>query len=113
MREQHDWFFGMINTTVRKARLIINNQRDAVFAGDVSCLDYRKFIPWDTGLEMDVCDSPSCDGASDSSSVDHSRKRQVVDVFRPASDLIAAFFAQGGAANKFCHLRRQARGATA
>ena len=57
MREEYDGLFGMIHEFVREAGLIVDDQRDAVFAGNVFCGDDGEFGPGNAGTEMHAADA--------------------------------------------------------
>src|SRR5437868_6356183 len=121
MSEQHDWLFGMVNNLVGQVRLIVEYQRDVVFAGDIFDGDDREFIPrnevsttcrsrwlvWamaSTGsglrlFERNILDAPARGRAAHGHAVQHAVKLQIVDVERRTGNFLAAFFAGNGFAD--------------
>ena len=59
MRQQHDRFFRMIDDFVGEIRLIVEDQRDVVFAGNVFGGDDGELVPGNVAFERDVLDSPA------------------------------------------------------
>ena len=49
MGQQQDRLLGMIDVAIREARLIVFDQSDAIFAGNVFRGDDDKFIPVNRG----------------------------------------------------------------
>jgi hypothetical protein len=62
--EQDDRLFGVIDEIGGEARLIIFEERDAIFAGDVFCGYDDKLVPWNCRIEMDGADFSACDGTA-------------------------------------------------
>ena len=96
MRQENDRFFRVIDDAVGQARLIFDEQGDAVFSGDVFGGYDREFRPGDDRVEMDRADAASRCGRSDGRAVQHFREREIVDIDGAAGDFLAAFFARDG-----------------
>ena len=54
MREKHDRLFRMVDAIGRQARLVVEDERDAVGAGNVSGGDDGEVGPGNVGLEVDA-----------------------------------------------------------
>ncbi len=93
MREQQDRFFRMIYKVGREVRLVIQNQRNVVCAGNVFGGDDREFVPGNVAFERDVFDPAARGWAAHRHAVKHVGKRQIIDVKRLTRDFLAAFFA--------------------
>jgi hypothetical protein len=59
MRQQHDGLFGVIHDLVRKARLIVEDERDAIGRRDVLGHDDRELVPGQIAGELDRPDAPA------------------------------------------------------
>ncbi len=64
MREKNHRLFRVIHELIREAGLVVDHQRDVVFAGNVLRGDDRKLIPRNAFAEMDGFDPAARDGAS-------------------------------------------------
>ncbi len=51
MGQQHDWLFRVIDDFVGEIRLVVENQRDVVFAGNVFRRDDGEFVPGNVAFE--------------------------------------------------------------
>jgi len=85
--EEEYCFFGMVHKSIREARLIFDQQSDAIFAGNVPGGNNGEFIPRNIVPEPNVEDFPACEGASHGDAVDHFRESQVVHITRSSGDL--------------------------
>ena len=54
MREQHNRLLGVVDVCMGEVRLVVEDQRDDVAAGDVGRGDDREFIPGDAVAVADV-----------------------------------------------------------
>src|SRR3989440_2150923 len=93
MREQNDWLFRMIHNFVGQVRLIVENQRDVVFAWDVFGRNDREFVPGQVAFERNVLDASTWNRAAHSHAVQHPVELQIINVERRTGDFLAAFFA--------------------
>ena len=100
VREQHDGLFRVIDAIGGQARLVVEDERDAIDAGNVSGGHDHDVRPGDARLELDALDETARNGASDRGPKKHPRQREVVDVLRPASDLGRTFAAGDRAADE-------------
>ncbi len=80
MREQQNRFFGVIDHSVGQAGLVVDQQRDTVFARDILCLDDGELVPGNAISEMNAANSPAGNRAANRDAVQHVGKCQVVDV---------------------------------
>jgi hypothetical protein len=90
MREQHDWFLGMIDAIVRQVRLVIENQRNPIAAGNIARGDDREIGSRARGPEIDPLDVPARHRAAHGRAIQHAGKREIVDVPRLPGNLRAA-----------------------
>ena len=51
MRQQHDGFFRMVHEPIRKARLVLDQQRYAILAGNILRRDDRELFPWNSFIK--------------------------------------------------------------
>ena len=93
MRKQNDRFFRVINDAVCQARLIVEDERDAVFAGNVFGGYDDEFGPVDFRGEGDFADGAARGFAADGSAVQHAGEAHVVNVEGGSGDFVAALFA--------------------
>jgi hypothetical protein len=91
MGQQDDGLFGVTHDLVRKTRLIVEDERDAIGRGDVPGCDDRELVPGQIARELDGPDAPARHRASDRDPVQHGRQAQVVDVPCGSRDLGASF----------------------
>ena len=49
VREQHDRLFGVVDAVVGEARLVVDDERDAVDAGNVGGRDDDELVPGNVG----------------------------------------------------------------
>ena len=88
MREQQDRLFGMVDAIVGEVGLIVEDERDAVAAGDVRRRDDGDRAPVDLGTVLDAADPAARRRAPDRHAMQHPRQRHVIDVVRLAGDLL-------------------------
>ena len=100
MREKHDGLLRMVDAIGGQTRLVVEDECDAIGAGNVSGGNDHEVRPGDAGLELDALDEAAGHGASDRGPNEHPRQREVVDVLRPASDLGRTFAARDGLAQQ-------------
>ena len=60
-----DRLFWMIDDVVREIGLVVEDQRDAVLAGNVGCGDDRELVPGNGRIEVDAEDAPARHVAAD------------------------------------------------
>ncbi len=75
MREQDDRLFGVVDDAVGEVGLVVEDERDAVGAGDVFRGDDDELVPRDAFVEDDVADAPARRGAADGRAVEHAGER--------------------------------------
>ena len=125
MSQEKDGLFGMIDDIGGEARLIVFEERDAIFARDIFCGYDDELVPWNCRIEMDGADFSACDGAAHGHTVERIGKGDVVSVEGFTRDFLAAFFPgdrfaddwmshRGGLNRPFClvYLPRHGRRAT-
>src|ERR1700690_851790 len=96
VREQDDRLFGVIHEFVREAGLIVNQEGNTVFTGNILRGDDRKFIPRYSGAIANAQNSPARRWATHRDSVEHSRKFDIVHILRAAGNFLPALFARHG-----------------
>src|SRR5258706_2371162 len=84
----------MIDPAVREARLVVEDQRDAILSRNISRRDGDEFVPVKSRIERNRLDCSTRNLAADSGAVEHSRQGHVVDVPRGSRDFVAAFLAR-------------------
>ena len=89
----------MIDHAIRKAWLIVLNQRDIVFSGNILRGDDEKFVPVDSGAEGYLLDFAARNFAAHRRAVQHVGKRNVVNVPCSSRDFVAPFFSRRGQAD--------------
>src|SRR5271166_762488 len=89
----------MIHEAVGEARLIVDNQRNAVRSGNVGRANNREFIPRNCGAEMNPDDTAPGYSTAHRSAMEHTRKAQIIHIFRLPSNLFPALFARNGKSN--------------
>jgi len=94
MSEEHDGFFGMIYLLIGEAGLIFDEERDAVFPGNVPGGDDGELVPGDFVAETDAKNFSSRCGGSNGRAVEHAGKGEIVDVARGPGDFFASFFSR-------------------
>jgi len=95
VRQKKDRFFLMIDVLRREARLIVENQRNAIFARDVFGADDRKFVPRDAGPNKTFLILPAeCWNAR----LHHKAfpQHHIIDVASRSDDLVPTFLARDG-----------------
>ncbi len=102
MREEQNRLFGVIHSLGSEAGLVIDEQSDAVFPGNIFCLDDGELVPGDAVSETNGSNAPASEGAANRDPVQHVRKCEVVDVLRAARDFLASLFALHRFSNEVC-----------
>src|SRR5258705_11900909 len=83
----------MVDNFIREIRLVIENQCNVIFAGDVFRGDDGELVPGDVACKRDVLDATTSHLTPDRGSVNHVWERNVVDIQRLAGDFLPTFFA--------------------
>src|SRR5215213_5150933 len=89
----------MIHKTISEIRLIVQNERDVVCAGNVFGSDDNKLVPGNVAVEGDVCDLSARHWTAYRGAVKHVGKRKIIDIQRLAGDFLASLFAGDGFAD--------------
>ena len=89
----------MIHKLGGEARLVVQNQRDAVLSRNVLGGYDDIFIPVDARTKMDLFDFAARDGATYGRAVKHAGQSHVIHVTRRSSDFVPAFLARHGSSN--------------
>ena len=84
-----------------EAGLIVLDQRNFVFAGNVGGGDDRELIPRNAVAETDAADASSRDVAAHGDAVEHVRNGKVVHIAGAARHFLAALFADDGMSKEF------------
>src|SRR6266481_1581433 len=104
MRQEQDRFLGMIDLSIRQARLIVSDQSDAILAWNILRRDHYKFAPLELRIKRNVFDYTPRNLAANRRAVEHPRHGHVVDVPRRAGHFVAALLARHRLANNvLCH----------
>ena len=74
MSEQNDWLFGMIHKVVGKIRLVVEDQRNIVLAGNVFRGNDRELIPRNLAFEGNVFDAAPGNRTAHGDAAKHSGK---------------------------------------
>ena len=90
---QNDRLLRVIDDVGGEIRLIVRDERDTIDTRDVGGGDDGELIPRDRRVEADLADPAARDGAPDRDAVEHTGRRDVVDVQRLAGDLRSTFLA--------------------
>ena len=91
----------MIDQAIGETRLIVFDERDAIFSEDVRGRDDYEFVPINAGAEGDCFDFAAWNAAANGGSMEHVRQNHVVDVARLSRNFGAAFHARDrGADNR-------------
>ena len=99
MGQQKNRLFRMVDHAIREARLIVFDQRDIVFPGNVLRGDDDKLAPVDFGPEGYLLDFAAWDAAADRGAIEHARQRDVVNVPCSSRDFVAPFLSRRGQAD--------------
>ena len=91
----------MVDEFRGEAGLIVFDQRDFVFAGNIGGGDDREFVPRNAVAKADAADAPSRDAAAHGHAVQHFRKGEVVHVPGAARHFFPALFAGDGMSKEF------------
>src|ERR1700722_19246242 len=83
----------MVDDFIRETGLIVCDQRDNIFPGDVLRGDHYEFVPCDSWPKADVLNPASRNLAANGGAVNHIRQRHVIHVLRLPGHFFAALFA--------------------
>ena len=89
----------MVDEFIRQARLVVPNQRNAVFPGNIFRGNDHEFIPVNSRSERDLVDTPAGNLAANRRSEEHVWQSHVVDVLRPSGDLVPPLLTRNGLAD--------------
>ena len=109
MREEQDRLFAMIHLAISEARLIGDDELDAILAWDVGGGDDCEFAPVDAAVKCDGANQPARNRAAHCGSVPHAVAVDIVHITRAAQQLVHAFLAGNVGAND-AGCRRRAHG---
>src|SRR3984885_8471254 len=84
----------MIYQLIRQARLIVSDQRNAIFPGNIFRRYDNKFIPIDSRTECDLLDPPPWYLAANRGSEKHVGQNHIVDVAGPSGHFVAPLFSR-------------------
>src|SRR3984893_14623483 len=96
MSQQKNRLFEMIHDLVGKTRLIIGDQSNDIFAGDVLRGDDNEFVPGDARPKCNFPDLTAWNLTADRRAVKHVRELHIVDVPRVSRNFVPSFFAWNG-----------------
>src|ERR1019366_4507460 len=89
----------MVHEFTGQARLIISDESDAIFPGNILRGYDHKFVPGDAWVERDLFDSAAGNLAANGRAVEHIRQKHVVHVQSFSGYLVAAFLARNRGAD--------------
>src|ERR1700685_2664819 len=84
----------MVDQIARQARLIVSDERDAIFPGNILRRYDYKLLPGDAGAERDLLDSAAGNLAANRRAIDHIRQKHIVDVLSFSGYFVAALLAR-------------------
>ncbi len=96
MSQKQNRFFGMIHDFGGEARLVVLNQRDAVFAGNIFGGYDDEFDPVRIWAKRNLFDLAARHAAAHRRAVKHAGQNHVIDISRRSSNFFPAFFAWNG-----------------
>ena len=94
--QEESRFFGMIDGLFCEARLVVEDQSDAIFPWNVFGCNCHKLFPRDTRAIGDFPDFAARNRAAHGCAVKHAGQNHVVHVARRPSDFVATFLAWNG-----------------
>jgi len=105
VRQQKNRLFGVIHEPVGQTRLIVGDESNDIFAGDVFGGDDHEFVPGDSGAKCNFPNLAARNLAAHGRTVKHVGKRHIVDVLRLPRDFVSSLFARDGYSNDAftCH----------
>jgi hypothetical protein len=86
----------MIDHAIRKTGLIIVDERNTIFAGNVFRGNDDKLLPIDFGAEADFGDPAAGNAAANGRAEEHVRQFHVIDIASLTGDLVAPLQAGNG-----------------
>ncbi len=89
-----------------RAGLVLDNQSNTIFAGDILRLHNGELAPGNAVFEMNGANSPAGDRAANRDTVQHVREFQIIDVLRASGDLLTPFFSLHRFSNRSVCLHR-------
>ena len=81
----------MVDYSFGKTRLVIDDERDAVPAWNISGGDDCKLVPWDFRIVENVPNPSACNRTADGDAVQHTRKFQVIHILGLTHHLAESF----------------------
>src|ERR1700733_12506998 len=84
----------MVHPITRQARLIVSDERDAIFPGNILGRYDYKLLPGDAGAEPDLLDSAAGNLAANRRAIDHIGQSHIVDVPSFSGYFVAALLAR-------------------
>ncbi len=94
MRQKQNRLFGVIHGLGGQARLIVQNQSDAVFPRNVFGGDNNILVPGNGRVKIDLFNFATGNCAAHGCAVKHAGQNHVVDIARRSGDFVPAFFAR-------------------
>src|SRR6266478_8399609 len=94
--QEENRFFGMIDGLCGEARLVVEDQSDAIFPWNVFGCDCYKLFPRNTRAIGDFPDFAARNAAAYGCAVKHAGQNHVIHVARRPSDFVTAFLAWNG-----------------
>ena len=92
--QEQNRFFGMIYGFGRQARLVIQNQCDAILPGDIFRRYDDKIVPVDIRIKGNLFDFAARDIAAHRRAVEHAGQNHVINIARRSRDFVPAFLAR-------------------
>ena len=100
MRDQDDRLLRMRDLAIGKVRLIVEDQRDDIGAGNVVGGDDRELVPGNAAGIEDLADDAAGRGAAHRRAMEHPGQCQIVHVASLAGHLGSPFFSRNGLADR-------------
>src|SRR5258708_25444587 len=86
----------MIDYAIGKTWLVIVDQCNTIFAGNVLGGNDDKLLPIDSGVEADLFDPAAGNAAANCRAEEHVRQLHIIDIARLTGDFVAPLHARNG-----------------
>ena len=94
MGQEENRLFGMIHRIGGQARLVVQDQGDAISPRNVICCYEYKLVPRNARSKRNLSDLAARNAAAHRCTVKHAGQNHVVDVARRSRDFVPAFLAR-------------------
>src|ERR1700730_9487503 len=89
----------MVDHSIRQTRLIVGDQRNDIFPGDIFRRYDHKLVPGGSRAKRDFPDPAPRNLAANGRTIEHGRQGHIIDVLRLSGDLVTSFFGRNGDAD--------------